>query len=157
MKYILEYDEFLYEGLLANKIEKYKTWFYSTYKNAIVVRQIIANILTILSLVGLAVSGILVGILYIHKKYPNFVNVCADRANPLGRPIGVVTHLLPEAINEDSMVKNILDKFYTNKKLMHDIDTINVNRQGKINAIGAQLQSIFTEEEKNFLKKQTLS
>ena len=73
MRYILEYDEFLNEGWLSNKIELYKNKINTTYKNLKGVQSVMYKVSSILFKVGLAASIILWGIYKIHTKYPEFV------------------------------------------------------------------------------------
>ena len=149
MKYITSYDDFVInEGFISNKIEKYKSLISDVYKDSIKAKQLIFKVIRIISYVGSAAALILLGILFIHKKFPNFVKICADRA-AVPKVTNVVLRLT-ENENEDSMVKNILNKFYSPKNFLFNLD---VNDKSKLNNIDSKIDSLFTREEQSYLKE----
>ena len=143
MNHLIEYDEFINEGAISNKIELWKSKISTVFKSLKNIQRVLGSIIGILSIVGLATMGLLAGILYIHVKYPEFAKECVSRSN---------RKFLTEKSDQDHIIEQVINKFYNDEDLQKMIkeagETKNVQ---KIKAINVKLNTIFTEEEKEYL------
>ncbi len=141
MNHIIEYDEFINEGLITNKIELWKSKINSAFKTGKATHNILLRILSIVGIVGLVASGLLWGILKICLKYPDF----AERA---ARQAGV-----HESNDTDEIAKVILNKFYSDEDLQNKIKELSESKNAKkIKEIDAKMKAMFSHQELEYLQ-----
>jgi len=143
MNYLIEYDEFINEGLIANKIELWKSKISTTFKSLKSIQKILGYIITILSIVGLVSIGLLYGLLHISIKHPKFVEECVNKSGKKA---------MYEKTNQDYIIESIINKFYNDEDLQKKIKEAAESKDvKKIKAINNKLKTIFTEEEQQYL------
>lgn len=141
MNHIIEYDEFINEGLITNKIELWKSKINSAFKTGKATHNILLRILSIVGIVGLVTGGLLWGILKICLKYPDFAERAAKQAG------------IHESSDTDEIAKVILNKFYGDTDLQNKIKEASESKNAqKIKEITTKMKAMFNDQELEYLQ-----
>lgn len=143
MNHLIEYEKFINEGVISNKIELWKSKISTTFKSLKNIQKVLGYIITILSVIGIVSMGLLFGLFLISTMNPEFVEECVKKSGKKA---------MYEKTNQDYIIESIVNKFYNDEDLQKKIKEAAESKDiKKIKDINTKLKTIFTEEEQQYL------